>query len=124
MDAAVVETPAGTFTRGVGEERLRAGERVWLGTMELQRPAGEDEQDSEEGRTKGDKEEGPRRCPDLYLVLLQMPPPPPPRLKEALLCGRPRSNRPSSRRRLRLDMVSVRSQAIRCSLSQSDTGDE
>lgn len=52
-----------------------------------------------------------------HLVLLQLAPP---TLKEALLCGRLRSKKPSSSRRLRLDMVPVRS----CSFSESDPAEE
>lgn len=58
-----------------------------------------------------------RRVPEhTHLVLLQLVPP---TLKEALLCGRLRSNRPSSSRRLRLDMVPVC-----CSFSESHAAEE
>lgn len=57
-----------------------------------------------------------------HLLLLQLAPPP---LKEALLWGRLRSNRPSSSRRLRLDMFLVwRSDLFCCSFSESDTAEE
>lgn len=60
--------------------------------------------------------------PITYLVLLQLAPP---MLKEALLCGRLRSNKPSSSRRLRLDMMPVRSSdPICCSFSESDPAEE